>query len=27
MQQDQDKSQKEYLSLFWRNTHCRKRGR
>ena len=25
MQQDQDKSQGEYLSLLWRNTHCRER--
>ena len=25
MQQDQDKSQGEYLSLLWRNAHCRER--
>ena len=25
MQQDQDKSQGEYLSLLWRNTHYRER--
>ena len=25
MQQDKDKSQREYLSLLWRNTHYRER--
>jgi len=25
MQEDQDKSQEEYLSLLWRNTYCRER--
>ena len=25
MQRDRDKSQGEYLSLLWRNTHCRER--